>query len=63
MGANSNPNAARLVTLQERKQSIEETLVKRNQELRQLCIQVKFVSPHQFLLYIIIEFRYFRKPS
>lgn len=40
MGASSNPNAARLAALQERKQNIEETLAKRNQELRQLCIQV-----------------------
>lgn len=40
MGASNNPNAARLAALQERKQSIEEALAKRNQELRQLCIQV-----------------------
>ncbi|KAK4871640.1 hypothetical protein RN001_015764 [Aquatica leii] len=39
MGATGNPNAARLATLQERKQSIEEALAKRNQELRQICIQ------------------------
>lgn len=39
MGASSNPNAARLATLQERKKTIEETLAKRNQELKQLCVQ------------------------
>ncbi|KAJ8955441.1 hypothetical protein NQ318_003540 [Aromia moschata] len=38
MGA-SNVNTARLTVLQERKKQIEETLAKRNQELRQLCIQ------------------------
>lgn len=40
MGATGNINAARLSALQERKKHIEETLTKRNQELRQLCIQV-----------------------
>ncbi|XP_060516147.1 uncharacterized protein LOC132695721 [Cylas formicarius] len=39
MGATTNPNTARLATLQERKKQIEETLSKRNLELRQLCIQ------------------------
>ncbi|KAK5639014.1 hypothetical protein RI129_011506 [Pyrocoelia pectoralis] len=39
MGASGNPNAARLTALQERKQTIEEALAKRNHELRQLCIQ------------------------
>lgn len=39
MGASSNPNAARLSALQERKKIIEETLAKRNQELKQLCVQ------------------------
>lgn len=39
MGASSNPNAARLAALQERKRIIEETLIKRNQDLKQLCIQ------------------------
>lgn len=39
MGASSNPNASRLSALQERKKIIEETLAKRNQELKQLCIQ------------------------
>lgn len=40
MGATSNPNAARLAALQERKKAIEESLAERNKELRQLCIQV-----------------------
>lgn len=40
MGATSNPNAARLAALQERKKSIEDTLAERNKELKQLCIQV-----------------------
>lgn len=39
MGASGNPNAARLTELQERKKVIEETLAKKNQELKQLCIQ------------------------
>lgn len=39
MGASGNPNAARLTALQERKKVIEETLAKKNQELKQLCIQ------------------------
>lgn len=39
MGASSNPNASRLSALHERKKVIEETLAKRNQELKQLCIQ------------------------
>lgn len=41
MGATSNPNAARLAALQERKKAIEESLAERNKELRQLCIQVR----------------------
>lgn len=40
MGASSNVNVARITALQERKKQIEDTLAKRNQELRQLCIQV-----------------------
>lgn len=40
MGATSNPNAARLAALQERKKAIEESLAERNKELKQLCIQV-----------------------
>ncbi|KAJ8936500.1 hypothetical protein NQ314_012364 [Rhamnusium bicolor] len=39
MGATGNINATRITALQERKKHIEETLAKRNQELRQLCIQ------------------------
>ncbi|CAH1965193.1 unnamed protein product [Acanthoscelides obtectus] len=39
MGATSNNNAARIAVLQERKKQIEETLAKRTQELKQLCIQ------------------------
>lgn len=38
MGATSN-NSSRIVALQERKKQIEDTLAKRNQELRELCIQ------------------------
>ncbi|CAG9855531.1 unnamed protein product [Phyllotreta striolata] len=38
MGATKN-TSPRLIVLQERKKQIEETLNKRNQELRQLCIQ------------------------
>lgn len=38
MGATSN-NSSRIAALQERKKQIEETLAKRNQELRELCIQ------------------------
>lgn len=38
MGATGN-NSSRLITLQERKKQIEETLAKRNQELRELCLQ------------------------
>lgn len=41
MGASSNVNVARITALQERKKQIEDTLAKRNQELRQLCIQVR----------------------
>lgn len=40
MGATSNPNAARLAALQDRKKAIEESLAERNNELKQLCIQV-----------------------
>lgn len=40
MGATRNMTASRITVLQERKKQIEETLNKRNQELRQLCIQV-----------------------
>ncbi|XP_018325652.1 uncharacterized protein LOC108737338 isoform X2 [Agrilus planipennis] len=39
MGASGNPNAARLAALQERKQVLEETLAKKNLELRELCIK------------------------
>ncbi|CAH1103380.1 unnamed protein product [Psylliodes chrysocephalus] len=39
MGATRNMTASRITVLQERKKQIEETLNKRNQELRQLCIQ------------------------
>lgn len=42
MGATNNNNVARIAALQERKKQIEETLTKRTQELRQLCIQVSF---------------------
>lgn len=38
MGATSN-NSSRILALQERKKQIEETLAKRNQELRELCLQ------------------------
>lgn len=40
MGATSSPNAARLASLQERRKALEETINKRNTELKQLCIQV-----------------------
>ncbi|XP_022900788.1 uncharacterized protein [Onthophagus taurus] len=39
MGASSNPNSARLSYLQERKKVLEETIAKRNQELRELCLK------------------------
>lgn len=39
MGASSNPNSAKIATLQERKKQIEEKLAKHNQELRELCIK------------------------
>nr|XP_023016625.1 FERM domain-containing protein 4B [Leptinotarsa decemlineata]XP_023016626.1 FERM domain-containing protein 4B [Leptinotarsa decemlineata] len=39
MGATRNLNIARITALQERKKQIEDILAKRNQELRQLCIQ------------------------
>ncbi|KAG5899470.1 hypothetical protein JTB14_015323 [Gonioctena quinquepunctata] len=39
MGATRNLNVARITALQERKKQIEDILAKRNQELRQLCIQ------------------------
>ncbi|XP_044256282.1 uncharacterized protein LOC123006131 [Tribolium madens] len=39
MGATGNPNITRLATLQERKKTIEETLAKCNQELKQICLQ------------------------
>lgn len=40
MGASNNSNTERIPVLQERKEHLEETLAKRKQELRQLCIQV-----------------------
>lgn len=40
MGASSNPNAARLAVLHEKKRHLEELLVRRTEELRQICIQV-----------------------
>jgi hypothetical protein len=39
MGATGNPNITRLATLQERKKTIEESLAKCNQELKQICLQ------------------------
>ncbi|XP_057655395.1 uncharacterized protein LOC130893369 [Diorhabda carinulata] len=39
MGASRNMPNSRVILLQERKKQIEDTLAKRNQELRQLCIQ------------------------
>ncbi|XP_044765949.1 uncharacterized protein LOC123322157 isoform X2 [Coccinella septempunctata] len=39
MGATSNSNSARLAALQERKKSIEESLSKKEKELRELCLQ------------------------
>jgi hypothetical protein len=42
MGATGNPNITRLATLQERKKTIEESLAKCNQELKQICLQVLY---------------------
>lgn len=39
MGASGNSNATRLAVLQERKKTLEETLIKKNQELKELCLQ------------------------
>ncbi|CAH1256016.1 unnamed protein product [Diabrotica balteata] len=39
MGATRNMPSSRIIVLQERKKQLEEALAKRNQELKQLCIQ------------------------
>lgn len=41
MGADNNPSStSRLVSLQSRKQTLEEKIALKNKELRRLCIQV-----------------------
>lgn len=45
MGADNNPTAtSRLASLQNRKQTLEEKITAKNNELRRLCIQVSSIK-------------------